>query len=210
MTTYNGERWVQSRRAALARDDRRCQDCGTQDDLHVHHITPVKQFDNSRDAHYLDNLVVLCKYCHPRWEGEDSRPRLADVEAGISVYEIVSGLESDMIGRMWPHYAPKDVYNQVILHSPGYCCTCHSAVDSGEYCGECGRAASTTPSDPTSLETMLERVPALAAALRREDLDPTVDTLYDVVRSLKSSDEYDNRDTDIWRTATALAIRGEK
>jgi len=112
-----------------------------------------------------------------------------------------------MIDRVWTRYAPEDVYNHVILHNSGRCCTCHSAVEAGEHCDECGRPSHTTPSDPASLETMLDRVSALVAALEREDLDPTVDTLYDVVRWCKTSEKYDNRDTDIWRAATALAIR---
>jgi len=74
------------------------------------------------------------------------------------------------------------------------------------YCGECGRSAGSTPSDTAALEAMLDRIPALVAALERRDLVVDADTLYDVVRHLKSQERYAGRDTDIWRAATAKAV----
>jgi 5-methylcytosine-specific restriction endonuclease McrA len=50
---------------ALERDNYTCQRCGTNDDLHVHHIdglgttTPLDQRNNA-----LENLQTLCRSCH--------------------------------------------------------------------------------------------------------------------------------------------------
>ena len=65
---YNG-RWREVRRRALNRDDHECQRCGkTKADIgrepDVHHITPVRDFGDSQDAHRLDNVVCLCRSCH--------------------------------------------------------------------------------------------------------------------------------------------------
>jgi hypothetical protein len=74
------------------------------------------------------------------------------------------------------------------------------------FCGDCGRPAGQTPAESTSLETMLDRVPALIEALEAVGLAPDTDAVYDAVRRLKGSDQYDNRDTDIWRAATAVSV----
>jgi len=157
----------------------------------------------ARDPTDVYDIAVLrsptvCATCHERvrdkheLDAEESHDGLGSGNKPTAV------LERAGAGEIGHDAEDKDEYGAVKAHP------------TRTFCGECGRSASTTPSDPASLKTMLDRVPALVAALHREGLDPTVDTLYDVVRSLKSSDEYDNRDTDIWRTATALAIRGEK
>ena len=74
-----GKKWYAARRKALERDNHTCQDCGKHaDELernpHVHHIKPVRTFDNVDNAHELNNLVVLCGSCHPKWEGLYLRP----------------------------------------------------------------------------------------------------------------------------------------
>lgn len=71
-TDYSG-RWWEVRRLALERDNHCCQSCGTGvEDLNrepdVHHITPVRAFDDSQDAHTLDNVVCLCRECHAKVE----------------------------------------------------------------------------------------------------------------------------------------------
>jgi len=30
----------------------------------IHHIKPVREFDDPADAHQLDNVVCLCRSCH--------------------------------------------------------------------------------------------------------------------------------------------------
>jgi len=65
---YSGD-WYEVRRRARDRDNHRCQYCGkSRDEIgqepDVHHITPVRDFDDPQDAHTLDNLVSLCRSCH--------------------------------------------------------------------------------------------------------------------------------------------------
>jgi len=65
---YNSN-WRKNRKKALDRDNRECQNCGDTEELHVHHITPVVEFDsNDPSKHRLENLVTLCSTCHPKVE----------------------------------------------------------------------------------------------------------------------------------------------
>ncbi len=63
-----GSTWPKARAQALARDDHRCQVCGATQDLHVHHLRPVRLFTSPADAHRPDNLITLCARCHQRAE----------------------------------------------------------------------------------------------------------------------------------------------
>jgi DEAD/DEAH box helicase domain-containing protein len=89
-----GPNWAQQRQSALARDDFRCQTCGTTaaslaeagraNQLHVHHIRPFREYgyipgqnESYRQANQLDNLIVLCAACHRRAEaGQQARSAL--------------------------------------------------------------------------------------------------------------------------------------
>ena len=57
--------WNLIRRQALKRDDRRCQLCGSQIDLSVHHVLPLSAGGDST----LQNLRVLCHSCHQKEHG---------------------------------------------------------------------------------------------------------------------------------------------
>ena len=64
-----GQAWWSVRRKARERDDHRCQRCGkTRAEIgrepDVHHIEPVREFDDPAEAHRLDNVVCLCRSCH--------------------------------------------------------------------------------------------------------------------------------------------------
>lgn len=66
-----GAGWAVARERALDRDEvcQRCGEDGTNLELDVHHVIPVRAFHEAEDraladAHDLDNLVVLCKRCH--------------------------------------------------------------------------------------------------------------------------------------------------
>jgi 5-methylcytosine-specific restriction endonuclease McrA len=64
-----GGHWWYVRRQARERDDYTCQMCGTtKEELgrhpDVHHIDPIREFENPQDAHTIDNVVSLCPSCH--------------------------------------------------------------------------------------------------------------------------------------------------
>lgn len=64
-----GQGWSRCRRQARRRDNYTCQDCGIKEEnldheLDVHHIKLVREFNNPSDAHFLDNVVTLCRSCH--------------------------------------------------------------------------------------------------------------------------------------------------
>lgn len=68
-----GGRWFAIRRAARVRDEYECQVCGTSKaelgrNPDVHHIVPIRDFDDSREAHRLDNVISLCRSCHRKVE----------------------------------------------------------------------------------------------------------------------------------------------
>lgn len=44
------------------KSDFRCGCCGTRDNLHIHHIIPLKDGGNNS----LKNLILLCEFCHKR------------------------------------------------------------------------------------------------------------------------------------------------
>jgi len=82
-----GESWEPIRRKIRERDGV-CQSCGMSrkthrekwdEDLHVHHIIPAREFDkNDPDMNDPDNLVALCRKCHVDWEGIPVRPEYSD------------------------------------------------------------------------------------------------------------------------------------
>lgn len=59
-----GKSWASARKYTLERDGHRCQDCGIDRPLVVHHRQPYLTYASSLDAHALDNLVTLCRGCH--------------------------------------------------------------------------------------------------------------------------------------------------
>lgn len=65
---FYGSNWTKARNEALERDNHVCKLCQKEptsaSPLHVHHIIPIKLFDQPEDANYLDNLVCLCSKCH--------------------------------------------------------------------------------------------------------------------------------------------------
>lgn len=73
---WNDERirnWTKVKRQTLERDNHRCQNCeASVEDLgqepDIHHIVPLREFDDPTRAHTLDNLIALCRACHMRIE----------------------------------------------------------------------------------------------------------------------------------------------
>lgn len=146
---YEGEKWEEARKAALSRDRGVCQDCGSTADLHVHHIEPVSSFNNSIDAHYLDNLVTLCKHCHPKWEGTQRRPNALDMDGRVQLADVVHRLSEETISRHMETAGPWMLYQYFIeyIHRHSQTCDfCFSSITSGrdnvELCPSCGRCPS--------------------------------------------------------------------
>lgn len=58
--------FYRNRKLALIRDEYSCQQCYTNENLHVHHWEPYRISFND----HLDNLVTLCSSCHSRLHQE--------------------------------------------------------------------------------------------------------------------------------------------
>lgn len=68
-TINYGKNWWNVRRQALERDQYSCQSCGRNNselgrNPDVHHLTPVRDFEEPCNAHFLENVVSLCRSCH--------------------------------------------------------------------------------------------------------------------------------------------------
>jgi len=76
---YNyGPNWQEQRRKAIEEGDEQCRACGMSRqehrdkygrDIQVHHIIPLRKFDEPKNANKLSNLTPLCSGCHRRYEG---------------------------------------------------------------------------------------------------------------------------------------------
>jgi DNA-directed RNA polymerase subunit RPC12/RpoP len=67
---YYGPNWMEVRDRIKERDGV-CQICGEDGSssiLDVHHIEPLRSFDNPEDANHEDNLVLLCRQHHKQVE----------------------------------------------------------------------------------------------------------------------------------------------
>ena len=56
------DNWESLRSSALSRDGHRCGNCGSTNNLHVHHIVPMSK----GGSNILSNLRTLCEDCHAR------------------------------------------------------------------------------------------------------------------------------------------------
>ena len=65
--SYYGVGWHDCRRLMLDKYDE-CQICESPENLHVHHIRPVREYEDPTDAHHPENLAVVCQKCHPTVE----------------------------------------------------------------------------------------------------------------------------------------------
>lgn len=72
--------WHETRYPILERDGYRCQECGSTQDLDVHHIQARK--DDGDDS--PENLITLCKVCHAKTKswGRKRNTQSADSRAG--------------------------------------------------------------------------------------------------------------------------------
>lgn len=80
---YYGERWPRMRSKVQDRDGNECQLCGDEEEEigqkpDVHHIEPVRSFDDYEEAHTMDNMVQVCRGCHRTLEthGADEQRKM--------------------------------------------------------------------------------------------------------------------------------------
>jgi 5-methylcytosine-specific restriction endonuclease McrA len=75
-----GKNWESVREAQIERDYFECVKCGItrsehlekyDADLSVHHIIPIRNFDEPENGNFEENLKTLCKSCHRTVENED-------------------------------------------------------------------------------------------------------------------------------------------
>jgi 5-methylcytosine-specific restriction endonuclease McrA len=59
--------WRAVRKLVLARDGGVCTKCGSNKNLHIHHITYANHFN---ELEHLGDLITLCKKCHKRAHGK--------------------------------------------------------------------------------------------------------------------------------------------
>lgn len=80
--TYSGG-WKKARKKRLERDNYECQECGSEENLHIHHIKPYITFDDKFKANEQKNLITLCSTCHLKYEkGSKKLQCLDNVEKG--------------------------------------------------------------------------------------------------------------------------------
>lgn len=73
-TVKYGKKWKKMKTRVQKRDENTCQKCGkSEKQLNrkpaVHHIMPVRCFDDPDESHEMKNLVQVCTSCHMEVEG---------------------------------------------------------------------------------------------------------------------------------------------
>lgn len=64
--SYRGASWDDARDQARREAGNACNNCGSGENLHVHHEIPYRRFNTSEHANQQDNLSVLCGSCHSK------------------------------------------------------------------------------------------------------------------------------------------------
>lgn len=65
-----GGTWTTWIRRIRDRDGNQCVKCESKEELEVHHFKKLTTFDDPDEAHYYENLVLLCRKCHYEIENE--------------------------------------------------------------------------------------------------------------------------------------------
>jgi len=71
--------WNIFRDEALKRDGHRCTQCGSKDDLEVHHRVPIAAGGTNAE----DNLTTLCHTCHVAIHAEERRAHAEERRAAV-------------------------------------------------------------------------------------------------------------------------------
>lgn len=66
-TRYGGT-YKRRRKEIIKRDDYKCTKCNSKENLEIHHIIPIINFEDPNDAHYDKNVITVCKKCHYKIE----------------------------------------------------------------------------------------------------------------------------------------------
>jgi len=61
----DAKEYVSVRTLVLERDGWHCQECGSTNNLQVHHLRPRSQLGSD----IAQNLITLCVSCHRKWHG---------------------------------------------------------------------------------------------------------------------------------------------
>lgn len=108
---FNNE-WQAVRQAVLERDGDTCCACGQPPrqnrSLDVHHIVPVRTFDEESEAHDEANAVALCSWCHGKWDKKAVQKIAIEVGVGETVEETLRSVQNELNHR---HSDLHDVYN---------------------------------------------------------------------------------------------------
>ena len=75
-SVYDDHRWYRVRPNVIDRDDGSCVECGSKDNLHVHHLTPISR---GGDKYNMDNLITLCASCHRTAHSNEDESGLIEV-----------------------------------------------------------------------------------------------------------------------------------
>lgn len=108
MTLSYGTDWPTIRKEIIQRDSGKCVNCGKtrqeqqdefQEDLHVHHITPLRQWKTASLANQSKNLVTLCTPCHGEWESK-SLDEILEIYSDMLDFEPVIPTSDQLIERL--------------------------------------------------------------------------------------------------------------
>jgi 5-methylcytosine-specific restriction endonuclease McrA len=89
---YYGTSWYQKRKEVRQRDGNVCQVCGITEDENgrkpaVHHIEPVRSFNNPNNAHKMKNMVQVCQSCHFSLEPLTKEEQLEELQqTGLAAF----------------------------------------------------------------------------------------------------------------------------
>ena len=75
--TYYVVSWQEYRDKIIKRDKRKCQDCGSHQQLEVHHILPISE---GGEVFEDDNCITLCFKCHRARHHEGTKAQQKEIE----------------------------------------------------------------------------------------------------------------------------------
>ncbi len=85
------DKWSETRRRILARDEGKCRLCGGNKNLDVHHLVyDMFNINSTSDEH----LITLCKICHGRISGIHSNDygKIQPIKVGTRIEQLRKGL----------------------------------------------------------------------------------------------------------------------